>query len=75
MSEKISEIIETLEKADQLFSRLEAVSAEARSLWDAGIEKLVGAIWVHEYKEREGSPDQETVDSTPATSAKLQKQT
>jgi len=71
MREKIAEIIETLEKADQLFKELNAAGEEARSLWNDGIEKLVGAIWVYEYKEREVDPVPQNEDPTPSTSTKL----
>ncbi|MEN6440860.1 MAG: hypothetical protein ABFD97_19990 [Syntrophobacter sp.] len=71
MREKIAEIVETLEKADQLFNELDAISEEARSLWSAGIEKLAGAIWVYEYKEREVDSGPAAEDPAPATSTKL----
>lgn len=49
MQDKITEIVEVLEKADELFSRL-TTDEDARSLWLAGMEKLASAIWLCEYK-------------------------
>jgi hypothetical protein len=46
--EKIAEIIETLEKADQLFNQLQGIGKETMALWQSGIEKLAGAIWLYE---------------------------
>ncbi len=48
MSEKVAEIIETIEKADELFKALGPVRVEARTLWEEGIERLASAIWVYE---------------------------
>ena len=48
MGEKIAEIIEALELADQLFNQLQGIGKESLALWQSGIEKLAGAIWLHE---------------------------
>jgi hypothetical protein len=50
VQEKIAEIIEILEKADQLFKDC-VVKEEAQNLWNAGIERLAAAIWLHERDE------------------------
>ncbi|MEM5786251.1 MAG: hypothetical protein AAGU11_02960 [Syntrophobacteraceae bacterium] len=53
MSEKIAEIIETLEVADRMFNGFDNLSEEAKKLWSAGIERLAAAIWVHEHGEQD----------------------
>ena len=61
MKEKFSEIIEILEKADQIFQDF-AAPEEAQTLWNAGIEKLAAAIWICERDD-----GQENAEKEPAT--------
>ncbi len=51
MSGKFTEIIEMIEKADELFKSGGQSCEEARKLWDAGIERLAAAIWICEREE------------------------
>ncbi len=51
MSGKFAEIIEMLEKADEIFNSGGQISEEAKKLWDAGIERLAAAIWMCEREE------------------------
>jgi hypothetical protein len=60
MKEKFNEIVEILEKADQIFKDC-AVPEEARNLWNAGIERLAAAIWLWER-----GNEMEDVQQTPA---------
>jgi hypothetical protein len=55
VQEKFTEIIEILEKADQLFKECVG-KEEALTLWNAGIERLAAAIWLHERDENPVSP-------------------
>ncbi len=52
LHEKMSELIEVLEKADELFKEIftkvgvEEGRDEALNLWGSGLEKLTAAIWI-----------------------------
>jgi hypothetical protein len=49
--ERFAEIIQILERADDLFKEIDTRAEEARALWDAGIERLAAAIWICEREE------------------------
>jgi hypothetical protein len=49
--ERFAEIIQMLERADDLFKQIDPIDEEARALWDAGIERLAAAIWICEREE------------------------
>ena len=49
--ERFAEIIQVLERADDLFKQIDTSTEEARALWDAGIERLAAAIWICEREE------------------------
>ncbi len=51
MREKFSEIIEIIERADEIFKTVEPHREEAKALWDAGIERLAAAIWICEREQ------------------------
>ncbi len=51
MSEKCGEIIQMLERADDLFKEIDSRGEEATKLWDAGLERLAAAIWICEREE------------------------
>lgn len=51
LHERFGEIIQMLETADDLFKGIDAGGQEARTLWDAGIERLAAAIWICEREE------------------------
>ncbi len=55
--EKIAEIIQNIEKADELFKEIETDRVEARTLWDSGIERLTAAIWICERTDDETEKD------------------
>ncbi len=48
MNQRCAEIIQILDKADDLFKQLGAREEEAVKLWDEGIERLAAAIWICE---------------------------
>jgi len=50
VKEKIDKIIEIIEQADQLFKDC-VPREEAQALWDAGIERLAAAIWMHQRED------------------------
>ena len=56
MHERIARIIEIIEEADDLFKGIEPKKREALALWNSGIEKLAGAIWIAERDEDEPEP-------------------
>lgn len=51
MEEKIAEMIQMLDKADELFKSMDNGREEARKLWGSGMERLAAAIWICERKE------------------------
>lgn len=51
MRERFAEIIQMIERADDLFKQIGPIEEEARTLWDAGIERLAAAIWICEREE------------------------
>ena len=51
MSEQYAEIIQLLEKADDLFKGMNSPREEATRLWNDGIERLAAAIWICEREE------------------------
>lgn len=57
MQEKLAEIVRILDEADAIFRQLGEVHEEARTLWNVGIEKLAGAIWLCERKTGEDEPE------------------
>ncbi len=56
MQDEIARIIQILEEADGLFKGLELKRPEALALWNAGVEKLAGAIWIAERNEEVSEP-------------------
>jgi hypothetical protein len=56
VKEKINEIIEILEKADQIFKEC-GPKEEVLNLWNAGIERLAAAIWMYERENEQGNPE------------------
>ncbi len=57
MEDKVQEIVDLLDRADELFHSISEGNEQANPLWDSGIEKLSAAIWLVE-KLREGIMDQ-----------------
>ncbi len=51
MPERFAEIIEIIEKADEIFKSIQPQKEEANALWDAGIERLAAAIWICEREQ------------------------
>lgn len=51
MRDDLTEIVRILDEADRMFKELKEVRKEARGLWDSGIEKLAGALWLYERGE------------------------
>ena len=51
--DKIARIIVIIEEADALFKDIELKRPEALALWNSGVEKLAGAIWIAEKEEDE----------------------
>ena len=51
MSQKHEEIIEILDRANDLFKQIGSSDEKAAKLWDEGIERLVSAIWICERGE------------------------
>jgi len=49
--ERFAEIIQMLERADDLFKQIGTGTEEATAVWDAGIERLAAAIWICEREE------------------------
>ncbi len=62
MQEKMSELIEVLEKADELFKEIfseagvEEGRDEALNLWGSGLEKLTAAIWICQRQKSDPDP-------------------
>ena len=65
MREKIAEIIEALEKADELFKELPDISKEAAAFWKAGIDQFAAALWVCEHN-KEKAKSKATEELTEA---------
>jgi hypothetical protein len=51
MNDTYAEVIQLLEKADDLFKTIDTRGEEAIKLWDEGIERLASAIWICERQE------------------------
>lgn len=51
MTERCTEIIDLLERADVLFKDIDKRGERAQKLWDEGIERLAAAIWICERDE------------------------
>jgi hypothetical protein len=47
------DIIEILDRVDDLFRELPGVSEQALTLWEQGMERLSGALWLYEKGAKE----------------------
>ncbi|GEM_PF-1772112 len=57
MEDKVQEIVDLLDRADELFRSIAQENEQANPLWESGIDKLSAALWLVE-KLREGIMDQ-----------------
>ena len=65
MQEKLAEIVRKLDEADAIFRQLGEVGKEACTLWNAGVEKLAGAIWLCEREKGEEKSSEQQLRNTP----------
>ncbi|HOI96274.1 MAG TPA: hypothetical protein PK250_16340 [Syntrophobacter fumaroxidans] len=42
------DIVELIDRADELFRALPGVTDQARAMWEQGLERLSGALWLYE---------------------------
>ncbi len=48
MSQSCAEIVQILDRADDLFKQIGVREEKALKLWDEGIQRLAAAIWICE---------------------------
>ncbi len=63
MEDKVKEIVDLLDKADELFSSLAQGIEQANPLWESGIEKLSAALWLLEKLKRESMEPAQAVNT------------
>lgn len=47
------DIVELIDRADELFRALPGVTEQALALWEQGLERLSGALWLYEKTVKE----------------------
>ncbi len=57
MQDKVQEIVDLLDRADDLFRALSLGMEQAHPIWESGLDKLSAALWLVE-KLSEGSVQQ-----------------